>query len=145
MLTTLRESTKGRMGTASPEQAVVSASRSGIIHDFALKSPFFMLLGAFRLNRAVFVLAVVSSLSFVSCGGYSRPYKKPPSGLTNRVLVSQDVSSSFTLAGLVIIDAQKDLRARASEINAGNTPGLMALSPTKATLLAFDSSNKIGR
>jgi hypothetical protein len=55
-------------------------------------------------------------------------------------MISQGVSSSTTLGGLFIIDAQKDVLARASEIGAGNTPGLMTISPTRATLLAFDSS-----
>ena len=101
-----------------------------------------MSLGAFRLKRTVlvFVILVLASFSFISCGYSSKSYYKPPSGLSTRVLVSQDVSSSSSLGGLIIVNGQKDILARSSEISAGNTPGLMTLSPTRATLLAYDPS-----
>jgi hypothetical protein len=56
-------------------------------------------------------------------------------------LVSQDVNSSFTAGGLRMVDAKTDTLARVSEISAGFTPGLMTLSPTRATLLAFDTAS----
>ena len=70
-----------------------AAAGSVIIHDFAIKSSFFMSLGACRLKRRILVLMVglCASLSFVSCGGSSKP-KDPPSGLTERVLASQGVT-----------------------------------------------------
>jgi hypothetical protein len=40
-----------------------------------------------------------------------------------------------------MIDGAKDTPARVSEISAGASPSFMALSPTKATLLVYDSSN----
>src|SRR6266852_646155 len=115
-------------------------SRSVIIHDFTFKSLFFMPLGAFGLKRSalVFVILVLSSVGFISCGSSKKSTN--PSGLTTRVLVSQDVSSSSSLAGLIMVNGLKDILARASEISAGNTPGMMTLSPTRATLLAYDSS-----
>ena len=76
----------------------------------------------------VFVILVLASVGFISCGYSSKSYYKPPSGLSTRVLVSQDVSSSTSQGGLIIVNGQKDILARASEINAGNTPGLMTLS-----------------
>ncbi len=95
------------------------------------------------MKRAVVFLAllVLVSVSFISCGGYSVP--KPPSGLYDRVLASQDVSSLTARAGLVIIDAaaNEDVLARRPEISAGGAPGLLAISPTRLTLLAFDSSS----
>lgn len=102
-----------------------------------------MSLGASRLKRAVLVVAVLAfaSVGFLSCG-YSSSYYKPPSGLSTRVLASQAVTSSFTFGGLIMINGKNDTRARVSEISAGNTPGLMALSPTRNTLLAFDSSTR---
>ena len=99
-----------------------------------------MLLGALRLNKVAVSWVVLASVSLVSCGSGTSSFKKPPSGLTTRVMVSQNVSATTALGGLFIIDAQKDVLARASEISAGNNPGLMAVSPTRATLLAFDSS-----
>ena len=85
------------------------------------------------------VILVLASVASISCGYSSKSYK-PPSGLSTRVLVSQDVSSSSSLGGLLIVNGQKDTLARASEISAGNTPGLMTLSQTRATLLAYDHS-----
>lgn len=100
-----------------------------------------MSLGAFGLKRTalVFVILVLSSVSFISCGS-SKKSTNPPSGLSTRVLVSQDVSSSSSLGGLIMVNGVKDVLARASEISAGNTPGMMTLSPTRATLLAYDPS-----
>jgi len=93
------------------------------------------------LKRTVLVpvILVLASVASISCGYSSKSYK-PPSGLSTRVLVSQDVSSSSSLGGLLIVNGQKDTLARASEISAGNTPGLMTLSQTRATLLAYDHS-----
>jgi hypothetical protein len=101
-----------------------------------------MSLGAFRLKKAVsgLVVLMLASIGIVSCGYSKSSYYKPPSGLSTRVLVSQGVSSTFTAGGLFIINGEKDILARASEISAGNTPGLMAISPTKATVLTYDSS-----
>ncbi len=86
---------------------------------------------------------VVASFSFVACGGgVTTP--KPPSRLTTRVLASQSVSSPTAFPALVIVDGYNDTLPRASEISAGSSPGLMALSPDRATVLAFDSvSNSV--
>ncbi len=120
---------------------MMRSEQSAIIRYFALKSPFFMLLGAFRLKRAALVLAVfvLTSMSFLSCG-YSTSYYKPPSGLTERVLASQSASTPTAFAGLIIINGQLDTVGR-GEISAGGSPGLMEISPERSTLLAFDSSN----
>jgi hypothetical protein len=89
-------------------------------------------------KAALFALIALASVSVISCfGGYSIP--KPPSGLYDRVLASQSVSSLTTRAGLVIINGETDVIPRLAPISAGIAPGLMTLSPTRATLLAFDS------
>src|ERR1700690_2130230 len=55
----------------SDEGNVRTGSRSGIIHGFDLKYPFFMSLGASRLKKRILVLVVGSwaILSLASCGG----------------------------------------------------------------------------
>src|SRR2546421_5325214 len=101
-----------------------------------------MFLGVSCLKRAglVTIALALTSLDFLSCGGnYSPGGKNTGSGLTTRVLVSQSVSSPTALAGLLILNAAKDTYARAAELNAGSSPGMMILSPTRAKLLAFDS------
>jgi hypothetical protein len=101
-----------------------------------------MLLGACRLKKRILVLVVGlwAGLSLISCGKSSGT-KKPPSGLLNRVLASQGVNSSFTGGGLVFINGQNDTLARVSELSAGNSPGLMVLSPTRNILAAFDAGS----
>jgi hypothetical protein len=86
------------------------------------------------LSHAVLVVAV---LGLVSCNGGVN-IKKPPSGITERVLASQSASSPTAFAGLIIIDGQIDTLGR-GEISAGSSPGLMAISPERSILLAFDS------
>jgi hypothetical protein len=94
------------------------------------------------LKRVAFVLVVLvlASMSFLSCG-YSSSYYRPPSGLTTRVFASQSVSGSTAFGGLIIIDGENDTLPRATEVGAGNSPGLMAISPDRTTVLAFDSAS----
>lgn len=92
------------------------------------------------MNRVVLflVVLVVAGMSFLSCGGYSSSTYRPPSGVTTRVLASQGVASPTSQPGLVLIDGAVDVLARGG-IGAGTSPGLMAISPNRTTLLAFDS------
>jgi hypothetical protein len=111
-----------------------------------------MLLGALRLKfdcgfdssfdwkriALLPALLLVAGFSLVSCGGSGPTIAEPPSRLTTRVLASQTVSSPTAFPGLVLIDGWIDARVRAAEIGAGNAPGLMAISPNRTTLLAFN-------
>jgi hypothetical protein len=99
-----------------------------------------MLLGAFRLKRVslVLVVLVLASMSFLSCGS-SGSYGSAPTGLNTRVLASQSVSSPTAIPSLVVIDGENDTLPRLPRINAGNSPGLMAMTPNRALVLAFDS------
>jgi hypothetical protein len=128
----------GRRTTAAEE------SDSAIIQHFALKSSFFMSLGACGLKRRILVVSLALAVGAIltSCGG--SPVKQPPSGLLYRVLASQDVTSAATFGGLIIVDAESDILTRAHEITAGTSPTLMAISPQRNILGAFDwASNAI--
>ena len=119
---------------------------SVIILDFAFKYPFFMSLGAFGLKRRILVLLVLTvglsaGLNLVSCGGYSTKTYLPPSRLLERVLASQGVTSAFSFGGLRIINGQNDTLPGVAEMSAGSSPGLMAISPTRNVLAAFDASS----
>ena len=118
------------------------ASGSAIIHHFAPKTSFFMSLGACRLNRRILVVIVGlgAGLSLVSCGGSSKA-KGPPSGLRERVLVSQGVTSAQTFGGLVTVNGHYDTIAPVAPLSAGSSPGLMAISPTRNIVMAFDESS----
>jgi len=91
----------------------------------------------------VSVVSVLARMSFLSCGYSNSSYYKPPSGLTTRVLASQSVSSPTALPGLLIVNGANDTLGRGG-ISAGSSPGLMAISPDRKTVLSFDSvSNNV--
>lgn len=83
-------------------------------------------------------LLVILGFGLMACGKSGLKITKPPSQVTTRVLASQSVSSPGSAAGLYIIDGSKDTLARGG-ISAGRSPGLMAVSPERTTLIAFDS------
>ena len=83
------------------------------------------------------MVGLCASLSFISCGSSTK--KGPPSGLKNRVLASQGVSSTFSFGSLVFVDGTNDTIARVSPLAAGSSPGLMAMSPSRNIVAAFDS------
>lgn len=96
-----------------------------------------------KKSALLLVVLAVATSTLVSCGNASTAGSKPPSNLTERVLASQSVSSATASGGLVVIDGQYDTLGR-GEISAGTSPGLMAISADRATLLAFDSAtNKV--
>jgi hypothetical protein len=86
------------------------------------------------------VALTLASFGLVCCGKGSKSTTKPTSGLTTRVFASQSVSSLTASPGIIIVNGELDTLARASEISAGSSPGLMAISPERATVLVFDSA-----
>jgi hypothetical protein len=64
----------------------------------------------------------------------------PPSKVTERVFASQSASSPTAPAGLIIVNGQIDALVRGG-ISAGSAPGLMAISPDRSVVLAFDTSS----
>lgn len=79
----------------------------------------------------LWVVLGLCGFTFVACGSSGT------AKLTTRVLASQSVSSPTAAAGLVVINGERDTLA--SEIQAGSSPGLMAINPNRTTVLAFDS------
>jgi len=77
------------------------------------------------------------SLLLVSCGSSS---SSTGGGPTFRALVSQDINAGNIIAGLQIIDAQKDVRALVPPISAGATPGMMVETPNLTLTLAFSTA-----
>ncbi len=78
-------------------------------------------------------------LLFASCGGSSSS-KVHTSGLPERVIASQGVSSATASGGLYIINGSNDTIAPVSPLSSGGSPGLMAVSPTRNILAAYDAS-----
>ena len=86
------------------------------------------------------VALTLASFGLVCCGKGKKSTTKPTSGLTTRVFASQSVSSLTASPGIIIVNGDLDTLARASEISAGSSLGLMAISPERATVLVFDSA-----
>ncbi len=63
------------------------------------------------------------------------------SEFTNRVLVSQGVTSTTTSGGLALINGNNDTLTRTPEIPAGNSPNLMAITAARNMVVAFDASS----
>ena len=86
----------------------------------------------------LFLLA--ASLILLSCG-YSAPSGSGGgSGLKYRAFVTNRVSASTGFAGVYIVDAAKDVRAVVAPISAGNTPGMMVLTPNRTLTLVFSGN-----
>jgi len=112
---------------------------SVIIHDFTVKSNFFMFLGACRLKNRILIVVVglCASLSLLSCGGSSNSQVILP----DRVLASQGVTATLVFGSLVVVNGQNDTLPRVSPLSAGNSPGLIVVSPTRNIAATFDSSS----
>ncbi len=86
------------------------------------------------------VLVATSGVSLLSCGGSSST-TTPPSGLKFRAFVSQNVSASTAIPGLVIVDAQNDRFGTGAAISAGPSPSLMAVPANRQLTMVFNNTN----
>lgn len=92
------------------------------------------------MKKSALLCATLLSIGFclVGCGG-GTSVAKPASNLTTRVFASQSISGSTSAPGVVIVNGENDTIARASIISAGTSPGLMAISSDRTTVLVYDS------
>ena len=89
------------------------------------------------MKRALILLSFLLpvSLLFLSCGSSPSSSGSSGSGLKFRAFISN------VLAGVQIIDAEKDVRAPVQAISAGATPGLMVVTPNRVQTLVFSKSD----
>ena len=89
----------------------------------------------------IFVLFLLpASLMWLSCGGSSSSTSKT-SGLAYRAFISNNVTSgSSSFAGVYILNALNDTRGPLAPISAGNTPGIMVVTPNIAQTLVFSGN-----
>jgi len=85
------------------------------------------------------LLLLPASLVCLSCGN-SHPGAAPISGVKYRALVTNDVSAGSESAGIFILNAEDDARAPAAPISAGETPGMMVVTPNLAQTLVFSGN-----
>jgi hypothetical protein len=95
------------------------------------------------LRRALLLLLafLCVSLLLLSCGYTSPSSSSNASGIKYRAFVSQDVSAGNVVAGVHIVDAQKDLLDLGTLISGGATPGMMVVTPNRNQTLVFSSSD----
>jgi hypothetical protein len=89
-----------------------------------------------KRRMLVLVVGLWASLNLASCGSSKRT--NPPSGLPNRVLVSQGVTSTSAFGSLVTVNGFNDTLTGTPPLGAGTSPGLMAISPSRNIAMAFD-------
>jgi len=81
------------------------------------------------------------SLVLLSCGGGNGNAGSHTSGLHTRAFISDSVSAARS-AGIYIVNAQTDVYPLGlSPIPAGNTPGMMVVTPNRAQTLVFSGTN----
>ena len=80
-----------------------------------------------------------ATLTLLSCGA-TPSSSTQTSGLPYRALVTNGVSAGSGLAGAYLLNAQTDVRPNVSAILAGNTPGMMLVTPNKTETLIFSGN-----
>jgi len=91
------------------------------------------------LNRRVLGLAVVLGAA-LNLGGCSKSGTTTTRFLPNRVLAAQAVSSATLSGGLYFVNGANDTLASIPPLSGGQAPDLMALSPTRNIVAAFDGA-----
>jgi len=91
------------------------------------------------LKRVLILLLFLlpASLLELSCGSSAPSSSRGGSGLKYRAFVTNNVTSGSGSAGVYIVNAQTDVRPLTSPIAAGNTPGMMVLTPNRTLTLVF--------
>ena len=94
------------------------------------------------MKRRILALAVGVwlTLGLSACGGGKRT-APAASGLQQRVLASQGVSTPITFGGLRIINGFNDTIAPVAPMSAGSSPRFMTLSPSRNIAAAFDAGS----
>ena len=86
------------------------------------------------MKKALFLLALILPAFLLSCGSSS---SSSAPQIASRAFVSQDVTAGAVSAGLLVIDADKDVRVAQAAIPAGATPGMMVVTPNRVETLVF--------
>jgi hypothetical protein len=95
------------------------------------------------LKRVVILLAALLCvcLAELGCGGSQAP-STGTTGITNRAFISNSVSAGTLSAGVDILNAESDIRASGPAIPAGNNPGMMVVTPSRAQTLVFSGNGE---
>jgi hypothetical protein len=102
--------------------------------------------GVLGLKRVLSpLLLVLPAIMIVLSCGYSAPSSSTQtSGLKYRAFLTNGVGSGSGAAGVYIVNATTDVRGNVAPISAGNTPGMMVLTPNRTHTLVFSGSGTQG-
>jgi len=90
----------------------------------------------------VLVLGLSAAASLLSCGGSGgSSLSLLPTHLVDRVLAAQGVSATLTFGALIVVNGQYDTLTRTQPLSAGSSPGLMAITPSRNIVIAFDANS----
>jgi len=95
--------------------------------------------GVLGLKKVLILLLFLlpATSMWLSCGGGSSGGGSRLSGIAFRAFLSNNVSAGTALSGVYIVNAQDDVRGPATPISAGNTPGMMVVTPNRTQTLVF--------
>ena len=88
----------------------------------------------------VLLCLVSSSLLWLSCGSSPSGGGTQTSGIKYRAFLTNNVAAGTASPGIFIVNAQTDVRGPSSPISAGNTPGMMVVSPNRAQTVVFSGN-----
>jgi hypothetical protein len=86
-----------------------------------------------------FFFLLPACLTWVSCGTTAPPSTQT-SGIAYRAFISNSFSAGTASAGVYIVNAANDTRPSSAAISAGNTPGMMVLTPNRGQTLVFSGN-----
>ncbi len=94
------------------------------------------------MKKALILLIFLlpASLVWLSCGANAPSGGTQTSGLKYRAFITNNVSSGSGAAGIFIVNAVTDVRPIISPISAGNTPGMMVVTPNRAQTVVFSGN-----
>jgi hypothetical protein len=81
-----------------------------------------------------------ASLVLLSCGSTPSGGGTQTSGIKYRAFLTNNVAAGTATPGIDIVDAQNDRRGPTNPISAGNTPGMMVVSPNRAQTIVFSGN-----
>jgi hypothetical protein len=86
------------------------------------------------------LLLLPASLTWLSCGGSAKSPATQTSGVKYRAFITNSVSAGTGSAAVYIVNAETDVRPAAAPIAAGNTPGMMVVTPNRSQTLVFSGN-----
>lgn len=85
---------------------------------------------------------IMTGLALLSCGSSSSSGGAHTSGITYRAFVTNSVTAGTSVAGIYIVNALLDIHPTGlTPISAGNTPGMMVVTPNLAQTLVYSGYN----